>query len=246
MSTTTSKVLKAEKRAKLGTRSSRALRADGRIPGVLEADEKKPRLDIAIDEQAFMASRRHHQHLYEIDVEGGVEAALVRRLEWDVFGDRVLHVEFRRVDRTKKTEVEVELTFVGHPKGVLNHMLTHVVVRALPTEIPDELEVSVADLEVGASVSAGALKMPKGVELVTPADALLARISQLKVDLGPAPVVEAVPTEGAVAAGTTPAAEGAAGAKGAAPAKGDKGAPAKPGDKAAPEKKDDKGSGKKG
>lgn len=238
MSTAASNVLKVEARTRLGTRASRAMRAEGRIPATIEPDGKQPHVDIAVDEKQFLASRRHRQHLYELDLSGKLETALVRRLEWDVFGENLVHIEFRRVDKTKKTEVEVELAFIGHPKGVLNHLLTHVVVRALPTQIPDEIEVPVADLEVGASVSAGSLKMPQGVELVTSGDLLVARISELKVDLGPAPTPEAAPLEGAAAVPVAGAAPGAAPAAGAPAA----GAAAK----GAPEKKGEKGADKKG
>ena len=125
-------ILKAEPRTKLGTRSARNLRAEGRIPAMIEAQEGKPHVDLSIDEAAFLTSRRQHQHVYELQLGGKSETALVRHLDWNVFGERIDHIEFRRVDLTKKTDVEVEIAFVGHSKGVLNHLITHVTVSALP------------------------------------------------------------------------------------------------------------------
>ncbi len=241
MSTKTNiSVLKAEPREKLGTRAARVLRAEGRIPGTIGADADKPHVDLAIDEAEFMAARRQHSHVYSLEIGGAAETALVRHLDWDVFGDRVNHIEFRRVDLKKKTEVEVELAFVGHPKGVLNHLMTHVLIRALPTDIPDSIECTVADLEIGAIVTVGSLKMPANVELLTKPDLHVARISELKVDLGPAPEAAAPTAE----AGTAAAAP-AAGAAGATPAAGAAGAKPEKGAAPAAEKKGDKGGDKK-
>jgi large subunit ribosomal protein L25 len=219
-------LLRSEKREKLGTRASQALRAAGRIPSTLEWLGAEPHVDLSIDETEFLTARRQHQHVFELQLDGRSVSAIVRQLQWDVFGERIVHVEFRRVDLTKKTEVEVELVFTGHPKGVLNHLVTHVTVRALPTEIPDSVEVSVADLEPGTTVFAKEIKVPANVELVTALAAPVARISEIKIEIletAAAPAEGAEAAAAAGAAGAAPAAAGAApaaGAPGAAPAKG--------------------------
>jgi len=187
--------LNAERRERTGTRLARALREQGRIPGNLQGGGK-PSVDLSIPEEEFLTTRRHHEHLYDLDLGGESETALVNQLAWDVFGERILHVEFRRVDRTQKTEVEVELEFVGHPKGVLNHLITHIPVHALPTEIPDSLEVSVADLQPGTTITAGEIKLPTNVELAIEPETPVARISAHKVEaepVAPAPETAAVP-----------------------------------------------------
>jgi large subunit ribosomal protein L25 len=151
----------------------------------------------------------------------------VHALAWDAFGDEIVHIEFKRVRRDVKTEIEVELEFRGHPKGgMLNHLVTHVTVLCLPMDIPDMIEVPVGHLDVGGAVLAKELVLPKGVELVKPtgdykvAVAVLAKVEVLT------PAAEA-PTEGgtvAAASAATPAA-GAPGAAGA-PAAGGKAAAA--------------------
>ena len=228
--------LKAQPREKLGTRPARYLRAAGMIPAALAAGEGKGHVDLAIDEHEFLASRRRHQHVYELDLGAGRETTLVRELQWDVFGERITHVEFRRVDLTKQTEVDVEIAFIGHPKGQLNHLMTHIKVRALPTDIPDVLEVSVADLEPGTNVKVSDIKVPKGIELITPSNLFVARISVIKVEiLESAAVTAAAAAEGAVAAAVPAEGATALAPAGAAPAKGAAAAaPGKGGAAAAP------------
>jgi ribosomal protein L25 (general stress protein Ctc) len=171
-------VLQSEPRKKLGSRTAVALRSLGRIPSSLEWTKEAAHVDFSIDSVEFLAARRRHQHVFELDFAGKKEAAIVRHIDWDTFGDLILHVEFRRVDLKKKTEVEVDLHFVGHPKGVLNQLVAHVKVMALPTEIPDELEVG--GRSRAGHRAAGRSSCPN-VDLVTRADRA-AREIKISVD----------------------------------------------------------------
>ncbi|MBM3992257.1 MAG: 50S ribosomal protein L25, partial [Planctomycetes bacterium] len=207
-------VLQSQPRKQLGSRTAAALRALGRIPSSLELTKTAPHVDFSIDADEFLTARRRHQHVFELDFAGNKEAAIVRHLDWDTFGESIIHVEFRRVDLKKKTEVEVDLHFVGHPKGVLNQLVAHVKVLALPTEIPDELEVSVADLEPGTSVTAAQIKLPANVDLVTNPAATVARISEIKIEVVAAPV--APEAAAGATAGAAPGAAAGAAAGGAA------------------------------
>ena len=228
-----SEVLKAEKRDQVGTRYARKLRAQGRILASLEAEGTSPHVHFHIDEHNFLATRRHHTHLYEIDLGGKLETAVVRELQWDTFGEGILHVEFKRVRRDVKTDAVVELEFIGHPKGgVLNHLVTHVTVRCFPDQIPDQIEVPVGKLDAGGVVLAKELVMPPGCELVSPPpEYKIAVVVIQKIEEPVAPAAtEAAAAEGAAAPAAAPgaaAAKGAPGAKApAAAAPGAKGAPA--------------------
>lgn len=228
-------------RSKLGSRSARVLRLQGRIPASLQGEGKQA-LNLTIDQNEFLEARRHHEHVFMLAFEGGSDSAMVRELQWDPLGEEILHVEFRRVDLTRETEAEVMLEFIGHPKGgVLNHLVALVTVAAIPSRIPDRIEVNVDAMELGHPLFARDLKLPDGVRLVTPPQTPIAVVVIVKEEVA-TPVVAAAPAEGeAAAAGTaaaTPAAAGAekgaekgaaAPAKGAAPAA--KGAPAPKGGK---------------
>ena len=209
-----SKPLTAAAREKLGTRHARTLRANGRIPAALQSTAEAPHLDLSIDETEFLTSRRAHQHLYELSIGGEIQTALVNQLEWDVFGERILHVEFRRVDRHQKTDVRVPIEYFGNPKsGVVVHVMSELIVRTTPDRIPDSVTVKIADLEPGMVVLAGAIELPAGVELSPQVDpkAEVARITVIKIDIPETPVAEAaaVPAEGTEAA-AAPAEQAAA------------------------------------
>jgi large subunit ribosomal protein L25 len=233
--------LKTVPRPSAGTRAARKLRLQGRIPVSLQG-ERKESLLLSIDQHEFLAARRQHEHVFMLEFEGGgSDSVMVRELQWDPLGEDILHVEFRRVDLTRETEAEVMLEFVGHPKGgVLNHLVAQVTVAAIPSKIPDKIEVKVDAMELGHPLFASELKLPEGVRLVTPATLPIAVVVIVKEEIA-APAPTAAPAEGdaAPAAATATGTPGAAAAvpeKGGAPAKG-----AAPAAKAAPAK----GAGKK-
>lgn len=193
-------VLKAELREKVGSRHARKLRTAGRIPASLASDGTTPHLDFHIEQHNFMATRRRHSHVYDIQIGGKSETALVREMQWDTFGDVILHIEFKRVRLDVKTEADVELEFVGHPKGgLLNHLLTHVKIRAIPTAIPDRIEVAVSLLIPGGVIYARELVLPADVELVLAPDVKIAVAVLAKV-------IEEAPAPAAAEPGSTVAA----------------------------------------
>ena len=170
--------LACEPRTKLGSRASRKLRAQGRMIASLQADGEHPHLDLHFDEVAFLSSRRHHVHLYDLDVGGQIHSAVVRELQWDALGDHILHVEFKPVTRGVATESEVELRVYGQVKdGVLTLHHQHITISCIPSLIPDDIEVDVNDLEVGARIFAKDLPLPEGVELSIDPDTEIAVVS---------------------------------------------------------------------
>jgi large subunit ribosomal protein L25 len=197
-----SEVLKGEVRTKIGSRHARALRQEGRIPASLNADDTHEQMHLSVEEHGYLASRRRHTHLYEIELGGKLQMAVVRELQWDTLGDRIVHIDFKRVQKDVKTESEVELEFVGHPKGgVLNHLITHVTVRCIPALIPDSIEVPVGGLEQGGAVYGRELKVPEGVEILLAQDAKVAVVvAAAKPEAAPV----AAPAEGATPAAATP------------------------------------------
>jgi large subunit ribosomal protein L25 len=216
--------LKTIPRERLGTRPARLLRLQGRIPASIHGEGQEA-LNLSIDEHEFLAARRHHEHVFTLEQQGGaVDSAMIRELQWDPLGEHILHVEFRRVDLARETEAEVALEFIGHPKGgVLNHLVTRVTVAAIPSKIPDLIEVKVDAMELGHPLFARELKLPEGVRLVTPETVSIAVVVVVKEEVA-APAPAAVPAEGEAAAPAADAAApaGAAPAKAATPAKGGK------------------------
>jgi len=197
--------LKTTLREKVGSRACRKLRLQGMIPCSLQGEGAH--VNAAIDFDEFLTARRHHEHVFELALPGGGETAMVRELQYDLVGDHIVHVEFYRVDLAKETEAEVGIEFAGHPKGgVLNHLMTHVTVAAIPAKIPDRIEVDVSELEPGHPLLAGDLQIPEGARLVTDPAAQVAVASAVRADVAEeAEVEEGAEDQGAEGAPDKPA-----------------------------------------
>lgn len=170
--------LASQKREKVGSRAARKLRAEGRVPAALQADADHAHIDLSIDEVAFLTARRKHVHLFDLDLGGAMESAVIRELQWDAMGDRILHVEFKRVVRGVATEAEVELRFLGQvTEGQLTHSVNHITISCLPSQIPDEIEVKVGDMKIGDHIKASDLILPEGAALAVDPNLEIAVVS---------------------------------------------------------------------
>ena len=169
--------LNAELRETVGSRASRKLRANGRIPCSLQ-DPKAAVIAFSINEDEFLAARRAHDNLFDIHIGKGEHPAVIRELAYDYLTDRIIHVEFQAVTLGVKVESEVSLTFIGQPAGgVLNSIVDHVTVSSLPSLIPDTIEVMVGTLGEGETLHASDLVMPDGCTLVTAGETTVAGVS---------------------------------------------------------------------
>lgn len=207
-----SEILQGDPRTQLGTHASRRLRAGGRIPASLQADDESPHVDFSIDEREFLATRRHNTHLYDIEVSGDSASAVVRELQWDALGDRLNHIEFRRVKRGVKAEFLVPVVITGHPKsGIATLLADQIAILSIPSMIPDGVEIVVNELEEGAHLLASDLILTEGVELAVPLETEVAVIVSPKHIVEPEEDEEDEATEPEIIGETQPEEDAAEG-----------------------------------
>ena len=172
-------VLQVEKRELTGSAATRRLRQSGRIPAVLYGHgETTESLSVPSDE--VKALLRHHGKTVELA--GALnETAMVYAMQWDPLGIEVLHLDLMRVNLSEKVDVTVTILLRGEPAGVreggiLIENQHDVEVRCSAGTIPESVDLNVADLHLGASLTAADIELPEGVELVTPADTVVAHV----------------------------------------------------------------------
>ncbi len=238
--------LTTEAREALGSSHARRMRASGRVP-VNVYGHGEGNQNLAVEAHALVLALHSPAHVFNLSIGGKEQPCLVKHVEWDTFGQHVLHVDFSRISLTEEVEVEVPLVFTGHAKGVgeggtlaVHHPLLWV--RCLASAIPESLEVDVTALEIGRAMHASEIGLPAGVKLdskkMDPKVQIVGVVAPHKEEepVAEAAVEGAVPAEGeAPAEGAAPAEAGKEGGKPGAPAApGAKGAPAAAGAKGAP------------
>lgn len=87
---------------------------------------------------------------------------------------RIMHVDFLRVVAGQEVTVLVPLHFMNQETcvgvkqqgGIISHTMTEVEVICLPKDLPEFIEVDMADVELGGIIHLTDLKLPKGIKLV--------------------------------------------------------------------------------
>jgi large subunit ribosomal protein L25 len=206
--------MKAERRTALGRNRVAQLRQQGWLPAVVYGDGKEP-VSISISEWELEQHVKAHHRVFQLDIAGQAQAALLQEVTWENTSDHPVHVDFKRIDLNKPIETEVEVALAGHPVGLgkggtlmKDHM--KVVVRCLPTAIPDSIEHDISKLEIDGYLTAGELKLPQGLTLVSAPTMPICHVAKLVVqEVAPA-ADAAAPAADAKAA---PAADAKAAAK---------------------------------
>ena len=181
------------------------LRAGSKIPAIVYGGEQPP-ISIALSEKEFIDARKKGgaNAILHLKHEKGTETVVVKDLQRHPVTDRPVHADFQRISLTKKIEARVPLVVVGEAPGVkdfggmLAIELRELRVKALPTAIPQKIEVDISHLGLHQSLLVKELKVPEGVDVIDAADHVVVRISIAKVEEVAAPAA-AVPAEGAAA-----------------------------------------------
>lgn len=250
-------LLKATNRDKTGSRYCQRIRAKGQLPAVVYGHKQEP-VSIVLDFKEAISHINKGEKIFRLGFDGAKESdgqvVLLKDLQFDYLGTNVVHADFARVDLNERIRTRVAIHLVGEPKGlktagaILMHPTNEVVVECVVTELPEFIELPVADLDVDQLISASQLKLPSSnMKLITDPHAILAQIViQQEIVVGEATAAATGAAEPEVL--TAKKAEGdaaapAPGAKGAAPAAKGAAAPAK--GAAAPAGKDAKPAAKK-
>lgn len=165
----TTPVLKADTRTSTGSADARRARASGSIPGNIYG-HGQGNASVLLNAHDLELALAGPSQLFTLQLPAGEESVLVKEVQYDTFGQRVLHVDFARIDLGEEVHVEVHLDFRGTPKGVADggdpltlHATISVTCRA--DSIPDEIVVDVSGLGIGEQIHANELTLPAGVKV---------------------------------------------------------------------------------
>ena len=155
--------LNVENRPITGKKTSKKLRNKGIIPGVLYFKGEEP-IQIAVDELVMYHALHSGQRIYEIDVAGTTQYVMIKEMQYHPVTDALIHIDFMRVRRSEKINISVPLMLIGESLGVkeggvLSQSLTQIEIECLPTDVPEQIELDVTDLEMNSSYSVADVKI---------------------------------------------------------------------------------------
>jgi large subunit ribosomal protein L25 len=183
--------LKAAPRADFGSRSSRRMRREGVVPGVVYSggSEAKPFQVVERDVRGVLSEGAA---LFDLEIDGSKAVPVVIKEEQHhpVRGS-IQHLDLMQVklDEAIQAEVVIELEGVDNAPGVkgggvLEHVTREITIEALPTEIPDNIVVDVSAMEINDTLQLSTVTPPDGVKFVAddPEEVTLVTLSPPRVE----------------------------------------------------------------
>ena len=163
--------LSAETRDRAGKGASRELRRQNRVPAVIYGNNQEPEL-IHVEEKALiklLMTGHFSNSVVEIDLGGKKQITIPKDVAFHPVSDRPIHVDFLRIVKGAKVDVQVPVLFVNEDAspglkrgGVLNIVRHELELICDNDKIPDDIQIDVSGFDIGDSIHISHVKLPKG------------------------------------------------------------------------------------
>src|ERR1700722_13820287 len=167
-------VLNVEVRERAGSGASRAVRREGKVPGVLYGGKDAP-VAIAIKQGDFrkaLYTGKLLGHLVTLRYGKETQPVIAKDVQFHPVTDEPTHFDLYRVDAHQQIRISVPVHFRNHDAspglkrgGALNVNLHELELMAPADQIPEDVVIDLTGLEIGDSVRAGDIELPKGIEV---------------------------------------------------------------------------------
>ena len=159
-------------RQEIRSKAVKALRKKGMIPGVLYFSGEE-NVNISIEKSVLFHAMQSGQRIFEIDQDGKSQYTMIKQLQYHPVTDEVIHVDLLRVRRSEKVTISVPLVLVGDSigvkeGGVLSQSLNQIEISCFPTDVPEQVELNIEDLELNSAKSVADLEIDiEDLDIVT-------------------------------------------------------------------------------
>ncbi len=166
--------INAEPRENVGKGASRRLRKTGKVPGIVYGTKKDATM-ISLDQNSLGHQLDHeafYSHILTLHIGKKSEQVVLKDLQRHPYKRLIQHVDFLRVDAKEKINMRVPLHFINETTcigvktggGVVSHIMTDLEVSCLPKDLPEYIEVDLAEINLGETIHMSDLVLPDGVE----------------------------------------------------------------------------------
>jgi large subunit ribosomal protein L25 len=166
--------INAESRTDVGKGASRRLRHAGKVPGIIYGSGKDP-VSFTVVHSDLMHHLEHeafYSHILTVTIDGKAQKAVLKDLQRHPAKPRILHVDFLRVGANDTIHMQVPVHFINEEDsigvkagGLVSHLMTTIEITCKASDLPEYLQVDIADLDVGASLHLSDIDLPKGVAI---------------------------------------------------------------------------------
>ena len=170
-------LLHAQVRTDAGKGASRRLRRlQDLVPAIVYGGGRPPQ-SISISHKDFsraLENEAFYSHIVSLDIDGTAEDVIIKDLQRHPAKPRLMHADFVRIVKGQKITVNVPLHFTNEDScvgvklhgGVISHIETDIEIICLPRNLPEYVEVDMAEVDIGDTIHLSDLKLPEGSESV--------------------------------------------------------------------------------
>ncbi|HEY7354343.1 MAG TPA: 50S ribosomal protein L25 [Terriglobales bacterium] len=197
-------LLEAQPRTAGTKNDARRVRRDGKIPATVYGAGKQA-LSISVDPRQvarILHSQTGHNTVFDLALDGERAKAMIVDWQYEPIKGSLLHIDLKRIAMDQKLRVNVPIELVGDPAGVkqqggiLEQITREVEVECLPGDIPNQIDLNVAELVFGMVLRISDLPKSDKIKYITDPEQPVAHIITIKEEEAPA---EAVVGEAAAA-----------------------------------------------
>jgi large subunit ribosomal protein L25 len=172
-------ILEAKTRDSVGTATSKKIRRDKGIPAVVYGDIKNSNIVLDANEVAKQVKDSgFYSNVIKLTLGKETIDVILKDLQRDPRKSNITHMDFFAVDKNKAVIVNIPIMFINEDTcvgvkmggGMISHIQSELEVSCLPKDIPENITIDIAELEIGHSVHLSEIKMPANVVLATPVD----------------------------------------------------------------------------
>lgn len=163
--------IKGVGRSNTGKAATKKVRNEGLVPGTIYGIKDPENISVGYNEIS-KAIYTPETYIVNLEIDGQVQSTVIREMQFHPVTDRILHLDFLRVDAESPVEVALPIKLVGVAKGVLAGgklvpLSRRVKVRGIAASLPEFVEVDVTELELGSSVTIGNSGV-EGLDITSP------------------------------------------------------------------------------
>ena len=167
--------MRVSKRQDLGKGASRRLRRKDLVPGIVYGGNIAPinveighkELSLLLEDPAVASS------MIELSCDNEQHLVILRDLQRHPYKARIMHFDLQRIDRNKPIVMRIPLHFINGEiapgvkidGGLISHLITNIEVSCLPEQLPDHIDVDLAELKLNQAIHLSQLTLPEGVQL---------------------------------------------------------------------------------
>ena len=177
-------LFQTELRDLTGSANARRLRRSGNVPAILYGHGKE-NISLSLVSKQVQAAIARREKL--VHLEGAVtENALVKAVQWDALGSKVIHLDLTRVDENETVEVTVVIVVKGTAPGLaaggrVNRTIRRTQITCPVMKIPSEIELNLSTLELNGSLTLADVDLPEGTQLVAAPETVVATCTEIIV-----------------------------------------------------------------